>query len=119
MNRVFVYGTLRPGERNHHYLAQATHLGGHITPAMFTLLDTGSYPAALDYGQTAVVGDVFAVDDAIFAALDALENYPVHYTRRQLDTAFGPAWIYLWIATRDPSWPRIEHGDWCQRGYGR
>ena len=114
MRRVFVYGTLRPGQRNHHYMATATHAGAYITPACFTLLDTGPYPAALDAGETALVGDVFEVDEDSFAALDRLEDYPIHYTRRQIDTDHGQAWIYLWIAARDPAWPVIEHGDWCR-----
>jgi len=112
---VFVYGTLRPGERNHHYLATAARRGTYITPAQFTLLDTGPYPAALDEGATTLTGDVFAVDDDTFAALDVLEGYPVHYTRRRIDTDFGPAWIYLWIAEQNPAWPEITRGDWCRR----
>jgi len=115
MNLVFVYGTLRPGERNHSYLDSATHLAGHTTAAAFTLLDTGPYPAALDTGTTALVGDIFSVDEPTFAALDVLEGYPVHYTRRLIDTEFGTVWIYLWIAVRDARWPVIEHGDWCRR----
>ena len=114
MHQVFVYGTLRPGERNHHFMATATHRGAYTTPARFTLLDTGPYPAALDEGHTALVGDVFSVDDDTFAALDRLEDYPVHYTRRELTTDYGDAWVYLWIAAREPAWPVIEHGDWCK-----
>lgn len=114
MRFVFVYGTLRPGQRNHHFMATATHRGAYVTPACFTLLDTGPYPAALDDGTTALTGDVFEVDDETFAALDVLEDYPVHYTRREIDTAHGRAWIYLWIAARDPAWPVIAHGDWCR-----
>ena len=113
-HRVFVYGTLRPGERNHHFMATATHRGAYTTPARFTLLDTGPYPAALDEGHTALVGDVFSVNDDTFAALDRLEDYPVHYTRRELATDYGDAWVYLWIAAREPAWPVIEHGDWCK-----
>lgn len=113
--QVFVYGTLRPDERNHHYLATAVHRGAYITPARFTLLHTGPYPAALDTGTTALTGDVYDIDDDTFAALDVLEDYPVHYTRRQIDTDFGPAWIYLWIAGPDPAWPDIVSGDWCRR----
>ena len=114
-HRVFVYGTLRPGERNAHYLAHAAHLGDAVTAAAFTLLDTGPYPAALDAGTTALVGDVYAVDATTFGALDVLEDYPVRYTRRLIEIAHGTAWIYLWIAGRDPAWPVIAHGDWCRR----
>lgn len=115
MHRVFVYGTLRPGERNHGYLHSARRIGGHVTQPAFTLLDTGPYPAALDAGDTAIVGDVFEVDDATFAALDRLEDYPVFYTRRPIATDHGDAWMYLWIAERDSRWRRIAHGDWCRR----
>lgn len=115
MPRVFVYGTLRPGEHNHHYLEAAAHLGHHTTAPRFTLYDTGhSYPAALDRGDTGLTGDVFAVDTATFGLLDALEGYPVHYTRRPLETPFGPAWIYLWVKPVAPHWPAITDGNWCR-----
>lgn len=114
-HRVFVYGTLRPGERNARYLSRAQHLGATVSEARFTLLDTGPYPAALDEGTTALVGDVYTVDATTFADLDVLEDYPVRYTRRPIATEFGSAWVYLWIAARDPDWPAIAHGDWCRR----
>lgn len=119
MPQVFVYGTLRPGQRNHHYMASATHRGTHTTAARYTMLDTGPYPAALDTGETALIGDVFSVDDDTFAALDRLEDYPVHYTRRRIDTDHGRAWIYLWIAARDPRWPVVRDGDWCRHIHER
>ena len=113
MHRVFVYGTLRPGEHNHGYLTAASHLGGFVTAPAYILCDTGVYPAARDGGSTALIGDVFAVTNATFAELDVLEGYPRHYTRRRIATAYGPAWIYIWSGSTDPAWPRIEHGDWC------
>ena len=111
----FVYGTLRPGERNAHWLAGAQHLGPSVSPAAYTLCDTGPYPAALPYGHTALVGDVYAVDATTLADLDTLESYPVFYSRRVIETDHGPAWIYVWAAMRKHDWPVIIEGDWIRR----
>jgi len=112
--RVFVYGTLRAGESNHALLAGQTLLGPHQTPARYTLFDTGPYPAAVADGSTALTGEVYAVDAACFRRLDQLEDYPVSYTREQIETPLGRAWIYLWIAAIRPSWRQLA-GDWCRR----
>lgn len=112
MHRVFVYGTLRAGEINAAWLADARHRGPATTEARFTLVDVGAYPAALDYGRTAIAGDLYEIDTATFADLDTLEGYPVFYTRRRIATSAGEAWIYLWAATRNRYWPVIESGDW-------
>lgn len=117
MHRVFVYGTLRAGELNASRLAGARHRGAARTQPAFTLVDAGRYPAALDYGQTAIAGDLYDVDAATFADLDTLEGYPIFYTRRRITTSAGDAWIYLWAATRNRGWPVIESGDWP--GYRR
>lgn len=112
MHRVFVYGTLRAGELNESWLGNARHCGSAVTQPQFTLVDAGVYPAALDYGCTPIVGDLYEVDAAIFADLDTLEGYPVFYTRRLITTSAGAAWIYLWAATRNRVWPVIDSGDW-------
>lgn len=112
--RVFVYGTLRRGCRNHHLLRRARYLGRHRTPPAYTLFDTGPYPAVVTGGRTRVVGEVYAVDGRTFRALDRLEDYPRSYTRRRIDTPYGPAWIYLWRLRIDPDWPALA-GDWRRR----
>lgn len=113
--RVFVYGTLLRGERNHHVLAGARWLGDHTTAPGYTLYDTGPYPAAAAPGETALRGEVYAVDAATLQALDILEDYPRLYTRRRIETPFGAAWIYLWIARRGGRWPIITNGNWRRR----
>ncbi|MER5300009.1 gamma-glutamylcyclotransferase family protein [Streptomyces lasiicapitis] len=78
---VFVYGTLRPGERNH-----AAYLRGRITsttPACLqhTLLYDGpGYPYAVETTELALVhGDLItpipAEYESLLAALDHLEDY--------------------------------------------
>lgn len=112
--RVFVYGTLRRGESNHRYVAEARRLGGHVTAPGYTLYDTGPFPAAMAGGSTAIVGEVYAVDRRGFRLLDRLEGYPREYTRRRIATPYGAAWMYLWIRRVDPRWRRLA-GDWCRR----
>ena len=63
---VFVYGTLRPGERNAHWLTRARHLGPAVSPAAYTLCDTGPYPAAL---KARVAGRLGHLSNAQAAAL--------------------------------------------------
>ncbi|GGR75139.1 gamma-glutamylcyclotransferase [Streptomyces aureoverticillatus] len=78
---VFVYGTLRPGERNH-----AAYLRGRITsttPARLphTVLYAGpGYPYAVETPEaTQVDGDLITPDptayETLLAALDHLEDY--------------------------------------------
>ena len=64
---IFVYGLLRRGEHFHHLLSSAQFIGGVTTPAKYTLIDLGEYPAMLAGGSTAVVGEVYSVDDATLA----------------------------------------------------
>jgi len=112
--RVFVYGTLLAGESNHRLLASSERLGEHVTPARYTLYDTGPFPAAVTGGRTAIAGEVYAVTRRVFRQLDRLEDYPINYTRQRIDTPFGGAWIYLWIQAVSPRWRRLD-GDWRRR----
>lgn len=112
--RVFVYGTLRRGQPNHRLLAGAHYLGTHVTPACYTMLDLGTYPAVIEGGATAVVGEVYAVDRALLARLDRFEDCPGEYARRRIDTPYGAAWIYLYSRTPRGKRP-IASGDWVRR----
>lgn len=110
---VFVYGTLRKGEANHHYLAQSQCLDSCQSGLDYKLYDLGEYPAVSD-GNTAISGEVYLIDDHTLQALDKLEDVPVEYRRETIETPFGTAWIYLY---QDSSKlvNEIVSGDWCQR----
>ena len=73
---VFVYGTLLFGERNHGLLVSARLVGEARTLPAFQLHDLGPYPGLVAGGEHAIVGEVYAVDDATLAALDRLEAPP-------------------------------------------
>ncbi|WP_070963347.1 gamma-glutamylcyclotransferase family protein [Vibrio sonorensis] len=110
---VFVYGTLRRGESNHHFLARSQYLGCFETPAEYTLYDLGDYPAVV-YGSNAICGEVYSIDDETLNRLDKLEDVPREYRREAIKTPFGVAWIYLY---QDSTLLKktILSGDWCQK----
>jgi gamma-glutamylcyclotransferase (GGCT)/AIG2-like uncharacterized protein YtfP len=73
---VFVYGTLKRGGSNHHYLAGQTLIGTARTVAGFTLYSLGDYPGLVAEATAAegVSGEIWAVDAACLASLDILEG---------------------------------------------
>ncbi|HEY5835986.1 gamma-glutamylcyclotransferase family protein [Streptomyces sp.] len=131
---VFVYGTLLPGERNHHLLHGRTV---SWTPAVLpgTLLFHGpGYPYAVPDpdGAGTVHGEVAVITEEVYgqvlAELDRLEDYvPGNaanlYERVavQVRTPGGEvhAWVYIAAdrITREllVSGVRIEDGDWLRR----
>ncbi len=91
---VFVYGTLKRGHGNHHWLLEAPFLGEAVLPDV-VLHDLGPFPMAVP-GEGLVRGEVYGVDAAGLARLDRLEGYPRLYDRRPLALADGRrAWVYL------------------------
>lgn len=117
--RLFVYGTLRRGETNHYLLGNATLLGVHRTNPRYTMLDLGWYPAVIDNGQTAIVGEVYSLSKAQLPGLDMLEDYPNTYTRQLITSAYGSAWMYLYRHAVAAGTPVIPSGDWRRRKHSR
>ncbi len=76
MTRVFVYGTLKRGCRNHHYLAGQQFLGKAMTSPGYILFSLGDYPGMVRSADQNhhVVGELWAVDRAGLSALDELEG---------------------------------------------
>jgi gamma-glutamylcyclotransferase (GGCT)/AIG2-like uncharacterized protein YtfP len=108
---VFVYGSLRRGGFNHHYLHAAAYLGEHVSAAAYTMFDLGTYPGVVATGATRIKGEVYAIDTLILEHLDVLEDYPCSYGRRLLDTPWGAAWIYLYQQALLGS-TTVAQGDW-------
>lgn len=104
MVRVFVYGTLKRGERNHQLLLTATCLGAAVTrDAAFTLREYASTsspgritPSVLAGGTHRIAGEVYELDAGLLARLDELERLGVDYERQAVPLASGgAAEIYL------------------------
>lgn len=101
---VFVYGTLKRGERNFDRMAGARFIGPATTrDATFTLreYDSVSRPGRLvpdvsAGGEHRIAGELFEVDSALLAALDAFERVGVDYERQTVAlTAGRSAEMYL------------------------
>jgi gamma-glutamylaminecyclotransferase len=113
---LFTYGTLRRGEPNHPLLVRARFLGEAATPPRYALVDLGPFPAMIAGGQTAVVGEVYAVDETTLARLDILEGHPSFYQRQRIQLATGQeVEAYLMAPGRVAGRPRIPSGDWRTR----
>ncbi|OLO03931.1 gamma-glutamylcyclotransferase family protein [Salinicola socius] len=113
---VAVYGTLKRGLRNHHWLDGAEFVGEDILTSV-TLYDLGPYPGARAETSRGVEIEVFRVDADCLEGLDRLEDYRVaqptagDYDRAIYTTAHGLAWLYLY--NRDVAGcPVIREGGW-------
>jgi len=95
MNRVFVYGTLKLGQRNDHFLREAKYVGRFTTEACYSMYEFGGYPAVCLDGRHAIEGEVYHVDNGQFGELDDLEWYPRFYQRIEISTRYGQAWMYI------------------------
>jgi gamma-glutamylaminecyclotransferase len=76
MTLVFVYGTLKRGGTNHHFLAGQEFIAPSRTRPGFALYDLDGYPGMVaDPAATeGVSGEVWSVGDTCLDALDELEG---------------------------------------------
>jgi gamma-glutamylcyclotransferase (GGCT)/AIG2-like uncharacterized protein YtfP len=119
-HRVFVYGTLRRGHRNHFLLETSTFIGEAATLRPYWMITTGVFPVVLDavpadfgFPPLAIAGEIYHVDDATLEQLDRLEDKGRAYDRRVTDVYEGghkvQAYIYIgvadyWHHRRLPAW---------------
>ena len=82
-HNVFVYGSLMTGLGNHHKLdlgdGAVTLVGRGITEAKFTMYAAGVPFVDPDNPTSTIHGEVWDVDDASLARMDALEGHPDWY----------------------------------------
>ena len=95
MNRVFVYGTLKRGQRNFAFLRGSKFYGRHVTESIYSMYEFENYPAVCRDGIHSISGEVYGVSDRRFRTLDVLEWYPRMYQRIEIPTAWGKAWMYV------------------------
>lgn len=113
-HRVFVYGTLMSGLRNHHKMGSAKFCGEANT--LLPAYDLQQFPSQSSPGNITpglrrngthiIAGEVYLVDDELLAALDALEDVGHEYERGKIMLADGSkAWSYFLIADK-PACPK-------------
>lgn len=76
--KLFVYGTLKRGGRNHHAIADTVYLGESLTSANYLLVDLGPYPGMIEkpLGGFAIHGELFEIPSALLSELDKIEGSP-------------------------------------------
>lgn len=109
-HRVFVYGTLMSGLRNHHYMEGAKFLGASKTllPS-FNMVQFPSVsspgnltPGLLKNGSHCISGELYMVSDHGLEVLDQLEQVGFEYERSKVMLEDGSqAWTYFLIAKKD------------------
>jgi gamma-glutamylaminecyclotransferase len=93
---VAVYGTLKRGEGNHHWLEEeAEYIGTTLTQEHYTMYD-GGYPKVVEGVDYPITVEVFAVPD--LEKLDQLEGHPNLFKRELVDVVGieEKAWMYLY-----------------------
>ncbi|MBZ0120715.1 MAG: gamma-glutamylcyclotransferase [Sandaracinaceae bacterium] len=114
--RVFVYGSLRRGERANGFLADAMFVGLARTVPGFTLYDLGAFPAMVQTGEGSVLGELYDVDDATLARLDRYEGHPHFYLRQPITLEHGGrAEAYLLQVDQVCGTAIVCEGDWRAR----
>jgi gamma-glutamylcyclotransferase (GGCT)/AIG2-like uncharacterized protein YtfP len=123
---VFVYGTLKKGQRNHHLLKDADYFGKATTTKPYWMYSTGEYPVCMNRsdGGTLISGELYECNDLTLSHLDMLEAHPDLFKRELtvIDMADKgttvSAWMYFgtptaWNAARD-GLPTVPAGVWIR-----
>ncbi|MEM5642867.1 gamma-glutamylcyclotransferase [Bacillus toyonensis] len=120
MYHVFVYGTLRRGQTNAHYMQGATCIADG-TWTYGELFDTNEgYPAMICSNEVKVYGEVYEVNDDVLHKLDELEEYTGNAETDLYDRITQTVYVadteihaYVYIAQDKKMLKKvIDSGDW-------
>jgi gamma-glutamylcyclotransferase (GGCT)/AIG2-like uncharacterized protein YtfP len=118
---LFVYGTLKSGERNAHLLSGCELIGpGRVGGILYDI--DGEHPALVVYGTTQVSGEVWNCSADLLLRLDEFEGLSTGLFRRigvTVDTRNGPLPCWTYVAG-----PSLSHklipgrriAAWTQKG---
>ena len=114
--RLFVYGTLLPGEPDHALLAGAEALGPARTAQGFALVELPTLAGLVAEGAGVVVGEVFVLDPQILRGCDVKREIGRLFQRRRIALADGTeADTYLLEPDQVRGKRRVKDGDWRAR----
>ena len=111
MHLVFVYGSLKKGFHNHHYVEGCK--GCEASMEGIELHSGPGFPFC-QRGEGVVHGELYEVSDKQLRSIDMLEGHPRFYKREKLYAKVNgdviEAWVYL--SDRAEAYPKIENGMW-------
>jgi gamma-glutamylcyclotransferase (GGCT)/AIG2-like uncharacterized protein YtfP len=99
--KLFVYGTLKRGNGNNHFLDSASYLGHAVSEDCYAMAANYAFPMIWDSPVgNPVRGEIYRINAKILESCDHLEGYPRLYNRnvREFVTDDGAkheAWIYV------------------------
>ncbi|MEA1010584.1 MULTISPECIES: gamma-glutamylcyclotransferase family protein [Bacillus cereus group] len=120
MHHIFVYGTLRNGQTNAHYMQGATCIAEEAW-VYGKLFDTNEgYPAMICSNEEKVHGEVYEVNDDVLQKLDELEEYTGNAETDLYDRITQTVYVadreihaYVYIAQDKEMLKKIiDSGDW-------
>jgi gamma-glutamylcyclotransferase (GGCT)/AIG2-like uncharacterized protein YtfP len=112
-----VYGTLKKGFPNHHFIGNSQYLGEHITPPNYTMYSLGGFPAVCLYGYTPIHTEVYKVTSLYnIENIFMLEGYTPKGKRNmyelcEIDTPYGKANMF-YMKDCNKSYKQIKSGIW-------
>lgn len=114
--RLFVYGSLMKGERDHGLVAAAEFTGIAKTAPAYKLVDLGQYPAMIGGGELAVEGELYLIDAKQRFAIDVKHEVPVLFQRVVIVLDDGTsAETYVMREDQVRGRRRLFYGDWRKR----
>jgi gamma-glutamylaminecyclotransferase len=115
--RIFVYGTLRRGLWNHHWLMNSRYIGNGKTCNKYALYaDTIPYVFKSE-SVSPIHGEVYDVDEKTLTHIDRLENHPAWYRRELVDICLEDetiirAWLYFFPENNGSLIKTGDYLDW-------
>ena len=101
-NILFVYGTLKKGGLNHHYLRGSRFIGDAVTKKRYALY-ISEFPLVIkDIGVSQIIGEAYEVEWPVLKRVDMLEYHPYLYFRERISIILKAsnkllrAWIYFY-----------------------
>jgi gamma-glutamylcyclotransferase (GGCT)/AIG2-like uncharacterized protein YtfP len=114
--RLFVYGLLLQGEREHALLEGAPLLAEARTVPEHTLVDLDFYPVLLIGGQVAVVGELYGISRQLRFKLDVHHQCPALFRRAIVKLSDGTeAETYVMDDEKVRGKRRLRAGSWRGR----
>lgn len=116
---ICVYGSLRKNNGNHRIIENAELKGTFTTLPIYSLYHLGGFPGLKENGKTAIVMEVYSVNEEEARRVDGLEGYSPNrpatfYDKINIDTPWGKAGVYTYVGHIDES-RLIETGDWMNQ----
>jgi gamma-glutamylaminecyclotransferase len=94
---LFVYGTLKRGERNAFRIGDQEFVGEVVSAPKYRVFDLGPFPglARDDSAGLAIRGELFAVNECCLAELDEFEGVPGPFVRELIEVpGHEQVWAY-------------------------